>query len=375
MNIDLNRVKTIVVKIGTSLLTGPTGFDGRVLEEIVKELCQLKRARQLNILIVSSGAIGCGMTALGLKERPKLLPLKQATAAVGQANLMHYYETLFRTYGDGLRSAQVLLSASDLDNRVTYLNIRNTLHTLFALENVIPVVNENDSVAIEELKFGDNDTLAARVAAKIGADLLIILSNVDGLYDRDPRRKSDARLIPAVETITPELEALASDTQEQTSVGGMVTKLIAARIACAARVRTIIANGRRPNIIRDTLTGQGVGTTFFSSRETLSQRKRWIAFGRASRGVICVDDGAKKALLSQGRSLLAAGITGVEGRFQMGDSVRIADAQHRDIARGLVNYSSDEIERIKGCKSKDIETILGRKDFDEVVHRNNMAVL
>jgi len=192
LNIDLNRVKTIVVKIGTSLLTGPTGFDGRVLEEIVKELCQLKRARQLNILIVSSGAIGCGMTALGLKERPKLLPLKQATAAVGQANLMHYYETLFRTYGDGLRSAQVLLSASDLDNRVTYLNIRNTLHTLFTLENVIPVVNENDSVAIEELKFGDNDTLAARVAAKIGADLLIILSNVDGLYDRDPRRKSDA---------------------------------------------------------------------------------------------------------------------------------------------------------------------------------------
>ena len=375
MNIDLNRVKTVVVKIGTSLLTGPTGFDGRVLEEIVKELCRLKRERNLNLLVVSSGAIGCGMTALGLTERPKRLPLKQATAAVGQANLMHYYETLFRTYGEGLRSAQVLLSASDLDNRDTYLNIRNTLHTLFALSSVIPIVNENDSVAIEELKFGDNDTLAARVAAKIGADLLIILSNVDGLYDCDPRRNSQARLITEVDAITPELEALAGDTAEQTSVGGMVTKLVAARIASAAQVRTVIANGRRPNILHDTLAGQGVGTTFYSSRESLSQRKRWIAFGRAARGVINVDDGARNALIKQGKSLLAAGITGVEGRFRMGDAVRVADARNRDIARGLVNYSSEEIERIKGCKSAQIAALLGRKDFDEVIHRNNMVVL
>jgi len=375
LNTDLSKVKTIVVKIGTSLLTGPSGFDGQVLEEIVKELCQLKRERQLNILVVSSGAIGCGMTALGLKERPKLLPLKQATAAVGQANLMHYYETLFRTYGGGLRSAQVLLSASDLDNRETYLNIRNTLHALFTLKNVIPIVNENDSVAIEELKFGDNDTLAARVSAKISADLLIILSNVDGLFDADPRRNREARLIREVKAITPELEALAGDTEEQTSVGGMVTKLTAARIACAAQVRTVIANGRRPNILHDTLSGQGVGTTFFSSRGALSHRKRWIAFGRSSRGVICIDDGARNALQRQGRSLLAAGVTKVDGKFRMGDSVRITDAQENDIARGLVNYSSEDIDRIKGCKSSQIQAILGRKDFDEVVHRNNMVVL
>lgn len=375
MNTDLSKVKTIVVKIGTSLLTGPTGFDGRILEELVKELCTLKSERDLNVLVVSSGAIGCGMTTLGLKERPKLLPLKQATAAVGQANLMHYYETLFRTYGEGIRSAQVLLSASDLDNRETYLNIRNTLHTLFTLKNVIPIVNENDSVAIEELKFGDNDTLAARVAAKIGADLLIILSNVDGLYDTDPRRNSEAHLIPEVDKITPELEALAGDTAEQTSVGGMVTKLMAARIACAAQVRTIVANGRRPGIIRDILSGQGVGTTFYSSREALSHRKRWIAFGRSSRGTIYIDDGAKTALLHQGRSLLAAGIKKVEGRFRVGDSVRITDTQKHDIARGLVNYSSEDVDRIKGCKSSQIESILGRKDFDEVVHRNNMVLL
>ncbi|HOF39026.1 MAG TPA: glutamate 5-kinase [Candidatus Hydrogenedentes bacterium] len=375
MNIDLSRAKTIVVKIGTSLLTGPTGFDGRVLEEIVKELCRLKRERNLNLLVVSSGAVGCGMAALGMTERPKRLPLKQATAAVGQANLMHYYETLFRTYGEGLRSAQVLLSASDLDNRGSYLNIRNTLHTLFALNSVIPIINENDSVSIEELKFGDNDTLAARVAAKIGADLLIILSNVDGLYDSDPRRNSEARLIAEVNTITPELEAAAGDTGDQTSVGGMVTKLVAARIASAAQVRTVIANGRRPNIIHDTLAGQGVGTTFYSSRDSLSQRKRWIAFGRAARGLIRVDDGARNALLKQGRSLLAAGITGVEGRFRMGDAVRVTDAENHDIARGLVNYSSEDIERIKGCKSTQIDAILGQKHFDEVIHRNNMVVL
>ncbi|MFO7976075.1 MAG: glutamate 5-kinase [Candidatus Hydrogenedentota bacterium] len=368
-------MKTIVVKIGTSLLTGPKGFDGQVLEEIVKDLCLLKSERGLNVVVVSSGAIGCGMTTLGLKERPNLLPLKQAAAAVGQANLMHYYETLFRTYGDGIRSAQVLLSAADLDNRETYLNIRNTLHTLFALKNVIPIVNENDSVAIEELKFGDNDTLAARVAAKIGADLLIILSNVDGLFDIDPHQNSEASLIPEVEKITPELEALAGDTGQQTSVGGMVTKLMAARIACAAQVRTIIANGRRPNIIRDTLKGQGVGTTFYSSTETLSQRKRWIAFGRSSRGTIYIDDGAKNALLRQGKSLLAAGITKVEGTFRMGDSVRITDAQKHDIARGLVNYSSEDLHRIQGCKSSEIQDILGRKDYDEIVHRNNMVLI
>jgi len=375
LNTDLNKVKTIVVKIGTSLLTGPKGFDGQVLEEIVKELCALKSERDLNILVVSSGAIGCGMTMLGLKERPKPLPLKQAAAAVGQANLMHYYETLFRTYGEGIWPAQVLLSAADLDNRETYLNIRNTLHMLFMLKNIVPIVNENDSVAIEELKFGDNDTLAARVAAKIGAELLIILSNVDGLFDVDPRRNTEARLIPEVEKITPELEALAADTEEQTSIGGMVTKLMAARIACAAQVRTIIANGRRPNIIRDTLNAQGVGTTFYSSRETLSHRKRWIAFGRSSRGTIYVDDGAKNALLGQGRSLLAAGITKIEGKFRMGDSVRISDGQKQDIARGLVNYSSEELNRIKGCKSSEIENILGRKDFDEVIHRNNMVLM
>ena len=375
MNTNPNSPQTLVVKIGTSLVTGEHGFDGRVLENIVQEIAAAKAAQPMNILIVSSGAIGCGMNALGLERRPQALPLKQATAAVGQATLMHYYETLFRTYGSGLKSAQVLLSANDLDNRQTYLNIRNTILALFGLDHVVPIINENDSVAIDELKFGDNDTLAARVAAKIGAHLLVILSNVDGLYDKDPRRSSKAKLIPHVQTVTSEIERYASGTQAETAVGGMITKLEAARIACAARVRTIIANGRRPNVLTDILAGDAVGTSFGTAEEIMPHRKRWIAFGRAARGAIRIDDGASKALLKKGKSLLAAGITEVDGTFDMGASVRVIDSEGRDIARGLVNYSSEELRRIKGCKSRDIEAILGRKDFDEVIHRDNLALL
>lgn len=375
MSTSRTEVRTLVVKIGTSLLTGERGFDGRVLEEIVKELCAVKRDRHMNVLIVSSGAIGCGMNALGLTERPRLLPLKQATAAVGQATLMHYYETLFQAYGKGLRSAQVLLSATDLDSRRSYLNVRNTLQTLFSLGCVIPIVNENDSVATEELRFGDNDTLAARVASKIGADLLVILSNVDGLYDKDPRRFADARLIARVDAVTPEIEAYAGGACAETSVGGMKTKLDAVRMACAAGVHTTIANGRKPGVVSAVLAGESVGTTFGAAADGMSHRKRWIAFGRAARGALLVDDGARKALLEQGRSLLPAGVADVTGVFGMGESVRILDLSGHDIARGLVNYSSDDVRRIKGCKSKDIQAILGHKDFDEVVHRNNMVIL
>ncbi len=375
MNTIPTEPTTLVVKIGTSLLSGAGGFDGRVLEEIVKELAGLKREAGLHVLIVSSGAIGCGMDRLGISERPKLLRLKQAAAAVGQARLMHYYETLFREYGDGLQTAQVLLSASDLDDRERYLNIRNTIQALFDLEIVIPIVNENDSVATEELKFGDNDTLAARVAAKIGADELIILSDVDGLFDRNPTRYEDVRLIEHVETVTDEILALAEDTGVETSVGGMKTKLEAAKIASAAGVRTVIANGRRPNAVQAALEGHGPSTAFSPSAETMPHRKRWIAFGRAPRGALHVDDGARRALVEQGRSLLAAGIAEVAGEFEVGDAVRIVDTEGRDVASGLVNYASADIARIMGRKSNEIEHILGQKDFDEVVHRDNLVVL
>jgi glutamate 5-kinase len=372
-------IKTLVVKIGTTLLTGVRPFDGVLLEDIVKDLAQLKQERDLSILIVSSGAIGCGMNALGLTERPKSLPLKQATAAVGQAKLMHYYETLFQTYGKGLKTAQVLLTASDLDNRQTYLNVRNTVQSLLDLRTIVPIVNENDSTATDELTgvgtFGDNDTLAAKMAAKIDADLLIILSDVDGLYDRNPARDKSAKLIEHVDIVTEGIEALAGDTVVETSVGGMRTKLAAAKIACAAGLPVVIANGRRPHIVADILNGTARATVFGAATDALSHRKRWIAFGRKSLGTLHVDDGARAALLHRGKSLLAAGLAGVDGHFGVGAAVKVVDSAGRELARGLVNYSSDDIRRIQGRKSKEIQAILGRKDFDEVIHRNNLVVL
>jgi len=368
-------VKTLVVKIGTSLLSGERPFDGVLLEKIVKDLAELKRERDINILIVSSGAIGCGMNALGLTTRPKVLPLKQAAAAVGQATLMHYYETLFRHYGEELKTAQVLLTAADLDNRQSYLNVRNTIHTLFELKKVIPIVNENDSIATEEIKFGDNDTLAAKISGKIDADLLIILSDVDGLFDTNPAKNPNARLIERVEDVTDAIESLAGDTTVETSIGGMKTKLAAVKIACAAGLPVVIANGRRPHVVRDILSGTGRGTLFCAHEAALCHRKRWIAFGRKTAGALKVDDGAQKALLSHGKSLLPAGVVAIEGEFGVGAAVRVVDSAGREIARGLVNYSSADIARIKGVKSKDIQSVLGRNDFDEVIHRNNLVVL
>ncbi|NUM54688.1 MAG: glutamate 5-kinase [Candidatus Hydrogenedentes bacterium] len=368
-------MQTVVIKVGTTLLTGERGFDGQIVEGLVKEIATLKKERDLNVLIVSSGAIGCGMHTLKLTERPKVLPLKQATAAIGQARLMHFYQVLFESYGNGLQTAQVLLTSSDLDDRQRYLNIRNTIHTLFSLKTVVPIVNENDSVATDELRFGDNDTLSARVASKIDADMLVILSDIDGLYDRNPSRHKDAKLIESVQLVDDSIEALAEDTGVATSVGGMKTKLHAARIACSSGLITVIANGHTPGILRSVFDGTARCTRFGASSAVMPHRKRWIAFGRSTRGALDIDDGARNALLKQGRSLLAAGITGVTGSFDMGASVRIRDGSGKDVACGLVNYSSGDIARIKGCKSSEIHAILGRKDFDEVIHRDNLVLL
>jgi glutamate 5-kinase len=375
MQIDFNQLQTIVVKIGTNLLSGQQAFEGRVMESVVKDLCALKKERGFNILLVSSGAVGCGMKTLGLSERPRTLPEKQAVAAVGQATLMHYYENLFRVHGDHLSAAQVLLSLHDLDDRQSYLNVRNTLHALFELEGVVPVVNENDSTGVEELRFGDNDTLSAKIAAKINADLLIILSDVDGLHEKNPQEYPDAPLLEEVAAVTPEIEALAGGTRSHTATGGMRTKLEAAKIACAAGVPVVIANGHRDNVIHHVLGGAQGCTTFLPAPATLPHRKRWIAFGRAVQGALVVDDGARRALVEQGKSLLAAGIVGVEGDFNEGDGVDIRGKDGEVFARALVNYAQADLQRIKGKKSMEIAAILGYNDFDEVVHRDNMALL
>jgi len=374
MRHDPAQLNTLIIKIGTSLLSGQRAFEGQVMEAVVKELCQLKEEHDLNILIVTSGAVGCGMNALGLKERPSTLSSKQAVAAVGQATLMHYYETLFLTYGENLHTAQVLLTLADLDNRKTYLNVRNTLQALLDMKRIIPIINENDSTATEELRFGDNDTLAARIAAKLNAGLLIILTDVDGLFDKNPARHTDARLIEEVREITPEVEALAEGAGSIASTGGMLTKLNAAKITASAGVPMVLANGHRKNIIHDTLSGQAPGTLFTPNTATLSHRKRWIAYGRAPHGAILVDAGAAEALSIRGRSLLPAGILEVRGAFSQGDAVSIQDEQGREFGRALVNFSSQELLRIKGHRSSDVAAILGHAANTEVVHRDNLVL-
>lgn len=374
MAFDTAQIQTLIIKIGTSLLSGQRAFEGRVMENVVKELCRLKKQQDLNILIVTSGAVGCGMNVLKIAQRPRELHLKQAVAAVGQATLMHYYETLFQSYSDDLHAAQVLLTARDLDDRQTYLNVRNTLRALLEMNTIVPIINENDSTAVEQLRFGDNDTLSARIAAKLNAGLLIILSDIDGLYDRNPA-DPDAVLIPEVREITRDIEGVAGGAGTHTGTGGMKTKLDAARIANAAGVPVVIANGHRVDIIHGVLEGTAPFTHFVPAEEALSHRKRWIAFGRARHGTLRLDDGATRAILDHGKSLLPAGVSEVEGDFDAGDAVTLRDPEGRDIARGLVNYNSDELRRIAGHHSRDIEAILGHRDFDEAIHRDNLVLL
>jgi len=367
--------KRIVVKIGTNLLTGRRAFDGHILEGLVQEIVSLKQDQGMDVLIVTSGAVGCGMDALGLVKRPTALPEKQAVAAVGQARLMHYYETLFRVYGKGMTTAQILLTQADLDSRQNYLNIRNTLSTLFTMKSVVPVVNENDSTATEELRFGDNDTLAAKIAAKANADLLIILTDVDGLFDKDPREDPTASLIREVTQITDEIEALAGGAGSIASTGGMRTKLQAAKIAVAAGVDCIITSGYRKRVLHQILAGEAPHTHFRPAKVALSHRKRWIAFGRSICGTLHVDAGATAALVEKGKSLLPVGVQKVEGRFGAGAAVRIVDDAGAMIACGLANYDSETIDLLKGKKTEEITSILGHNDYDEIVHRDNLVLM
>ncbi|HOJ67226.1 MAG TPA: glutamate 5-kinase [Candidatus Hydrogenedentes bacterium] len=376
MNRAEHSAPRLVVKIGTNLLAGKQAFDGHYMEQLVRELCALKRERGYEILVVSSGAVGCGMEALGLTERPKALAEKQAVAAVGQARLMHYYETLVRVFGKGeFATAQVLLTQYDLENRTNYLHVRNTLLTLLKMGRIIPILNENDSTAIDELRFGDNDTLAAKIAAKINADLLLILTDVDGLFDRNPAKDPDARLIHEVEQITDTLAAVAGDAGSIASTGGMRTKLEAARIACAAGVVCVIANGTRNGIVSGVLDQTMPCTRFKPSGDAISHRKRWIAFGRLSRGVIQVDDGAAHALREKGSSLLPAGITGVDGEFPAGATVSVADESGRVLARGITNYDAATVRRIMRLHTPEVRQKLGARCREEVIHRDNLVVL
>jgi glutamate 5-kinase len=363
--------QTIVVKVGTSSLTQPTTGQLAIstIAKLVETLTQLQAAGH-RIVLVTSGAVGIGCARLGLKSRPKLLALKQAVAAVGQGRLMRVYDDFFTSLDQPI--AQVLLSRRDFMQRSCYVNAFATFQELLQL-GVIPIVNENDTVAVEELKFGDNDTLSALVASLIEADWLFILTDVDRLYSADPRTFPDAQPITLVNRIE-ELEVQTGQSGSQWGTGGMVTKISAARIATNAGVRTVITEGRHPESIEKILQGEPLGTQFEPQPRTDNARKRWIAHSLVPVGKLYLDQGAIAAIVKSGKSLLAAGISRVEGDFRSSDAVQLCDRTGTEVARGLVNYSRHELQQILGRQSEEIAKILGYSGAETVVHRDNLVL-
>lgn len=365
------RAHRIVVKVGTSTLTYTNGqLNLQRIERLVREMADLHN-RDIEVLLVSSGAIGVGANRIGLKKIPTSLPDKQALAAIGQGALMQLYEKLFSEYSKTV--AQVLLSREDLDERMRYLNATNALLAMLSMK-VIPVINENDTVAVEEIKFGDNDTLSALVAGLVDADLLIILSDVNGLYSADPRQNEDAVLLGRVTEITPEMEGNSMNRGSSFSSGGMYTKLKAARMCMASGISMVIADSEEINVIRRIVGGEEIGTYFVPREKKMHARDKWIAFGTLVQGRIVIDSGASTALLNKGKSLLPSGIKEVQGEFERGAVVAVGTQSQEEIARGIVNYNSSEIRQIAGQKTGEIIKILGTKDYDEVIHRNNLWV-
>jgi len=367
--------RRIVVKFGTSLLTAGTN---QLSEERMAGLAaQVAQLHQLGVglVIVSSGAIAAGRHKLGLTQKLKGIPYKQVLASVGQGRLMNVYERLFAPYN--ITVAQALLTRADLSERAGYLNARNTLLALLDFR-VVGIVNENDVVAVDELyeaRFGDNDNLSAMVANLIDADLLLILSDIAGLYTADPHRHPEARLISQVDRITPEIEGLVAGTAGNLGTGGMITKIEAAKLATACGITVIIANGQEPDVIVRVGRSEAIGTCFLPTTTKLESRQRWMLSGLSTKGKLVVDAGAALALKNQNRSLLAAGITGVAGDFERGDTVNIHDPEGARIACGISNYSSADIALIKGVHSRKIVEVLGYDYGSEVVHRNNLVVL
>jgi len=370
--------KLVVVKVGTSSVTkGDGSLDLDAMRMLTDQIAEAIR-RGYQIILVTSGAIGSGIAELGIKPNPNDIVFKQACAAVGQAILMEHYRQLFRRHG--LKVAQVLLTKEDLANRVSYVHTCNVLDKLLSL-GVVPIINENDVTSVDEImpvmkgykvNFSDNDILSVLIANAVQADIIVILSNVDGLYDGNPSRKRDVRIIPVVERITPELKETA-EGKSALGRGGMKTKLEAAEIAMKSGIPLVIANSRRKNVLIDILEGKQVGTYFKPLGEKMPSIKRWIAYGAGARGQIKVNEGAKQAIL-RGASLLAVGIEEVSGQFKIGDVVSIVGPDEKEFARGITNYSSDEINLIKGLKTSQIKRVLGYIRRKEIIVRKLMYV-
>jgi glutamate 5-kinase len=366
----LAHTKKILIKIGSAVLSGSEGLDLKIIDALVQEMCDLTR-RGFSIVLVTSGAIASGKHRLNITGKLKSIPEKQAAAAVGQGRLMRVYSKAFEK--NNLFVAQILLTLSDLTDRQRYLNIRNTLSTLLEW-HVTPIINENDSVAVDEIKFGDNDNLAAMIANIVEADLFINLTATDGLYDCNPSESKKAKLIPLVCEITDEIEGMATSETSSVGTGGMKSKIIAAKKVTSIGIPCIIAPGKKKKILSDIMAGKEVGTLFLPQTSRLNSKKYWIANTLRPRGRLIIDDGAKKALLDKGKSLLPSGITAVEGEFDTGDPVHCMDSEGNLLAKGLVNYSAGDIRKILGLKTPQIFSVLGHKDYDEVIHRDNLVI-
>jgi len=366
--INAQNYHRLVVKVGSAVLSGAKGRQQQL--EIAAQIAAL-RAEGREVVLVSSGAVATGLSKLGFKERPKTMPGKQALAAVGQPTLMYLWEQAFSWYD--LKVAQVLLTAEDLGHRQRYLNARQTLETLLEW-GIVPIINENDTVMVEEIKFGDNDQLSALIASLVGADLLILLSDIEALFEADPRTHPQARPIPFVERVDAAVLRMAGDSPGRVGTGGMKSKLLAAEKAQAAGIPTLLLPGHRPQSISQALRGEPVGTLFAGGSRRYSGRKLWLYQLPKPQGEVVVDAGAAQALRQGGASLLPAGIKEVRGQFGAGEAVRCLDTEGSLIGIGLVNYSASELSRIKGRKTREIEALLGYKNTDEAIHRDHFAL-
>jgi glutamate 5-kinase len=369
----LSNVSKIVIKIGTRVLTNEDGLlDKNRIMALSKQVVDL-RLRGFSVVIVSSGSIGAGIGALGLQKRPDFLPELQAAAAIGQGKLIEIYNKCFEKHG--YHAAQLLLTRQDFEDRQRYLNTCNTLHSLLDFK-IIPIINENDTISVEEITFGDNDILSALVTNLLRADLLILLSSVDGLYTTPPTSGKKCRVLSVVDSISDDIKKLAFKQKTKEGVGGMESKLEAANIATGSGEAVIIANGMQSGILSKIMNYDDVGTLFVPYNKKITSRKRWIGFTVKPKGKVYIDEGALGALQKKGKSLLPSGVVKIDGKFVKGDVVSIVDVvENKEIARGLMNYSDDEVQKVKGLRTSLIKKALGYKPYDEIIHRDNMVLL
>ena len=369
-NQRLTDAKRIVVKLGSNVITAKNGLNLDVIGAISSQVSSLIN-RGIEVILVSSGAMAAGMRIMEMERRPDEIPKRQAISAIGQGGVMNAYEKSFAAYDKKI--AQILLTGDDLNNRKRYLNARNTLNTLMDWK-IVPIVNENDTIMIEEIKLGDNDNLAAMIALLMDADFLFILTDIDGLYNKDPRQFPDARLIPKVTRIKKEIEEFASHIPGTLGTGGMLSKIQAAQKVTSAGVPMIVARGSTENVLLKLFAGQDLGTYFVAKEGRMASRKCWIAHTLAPKGSIVIDEGAVRAVKQNGKSLLPIGVVAVEGNFEEGAAVDFKTFDNEVIGVGLVNYSSSDINLIKGLKTSQIMACLGGKHYDEIIHRNNLVL-